>query len=80
MKASHSLPLSRQTQKKATLSNAAPLELDDTERVGGYLRQTLAAASRMMTDLLEEQYDEHDDRALVRSAPASLDAGHATGG
>ena len=55
------------------------LELDDTERVGGYLRQTLAAASRMMTDLLEEQYDEHDDRALVRSAPASLDAGQETG-
>ena len=54
--------------------------IDITERVGGYLRQTLAAASRMMTDLLEEQYDEHDDRALVRSAPASLDAGHATGG
>lgn len=51
------------------------LELDDIERVGGYLRQTLASASRMMTDLLEEQYDEHDDRALVRSAPASLGVG-----
>ena len=51
------------------------LELGDQERVGGYLRQTLAAASRMMTDLLEDvATDEGADRALVRSAPASLDS------
>lgn len=51
------------------------LELEDHPRVGHYLRQTLESASQMMTDLLEQgSGDEDADRALVRSAPASLRA------
>lgn len=50
------------------------LELDDHPRLDRYLRQTLEAASQMMTDLLEQDdVDESADRALVRSTPASLE-------
>lgn len=50
------------------------LELDDQPRAGSYLRQTLQAASQMMTDLLEQEPGgvHSVDRALVRSAPANL--------
>ncbi len=50
------------------------LELDDRPRVNRYLRQTLESASRMMSDLLDQDAgDESADRALVRSTPASLE-------
>lgn len=50
------------------------LELDDQPRVSRYLRQTLESASRMMSDLLDQDaVDLSADRALVRSTPASLE-------
>lgn len=51
------------------------LELGNQPLVGRYLRQTLQAASQMMTDLLEQGYTDQDaDQTLLRSAPASLQA------
>jgi hypothetical protein len=49
------------------------LELDDRPRLERYLRQTLATASHVATELVVDDVDERGTvHALVRSVPASL--------